>query len=210
MEGIKKKDTTPKDFYFEPTSEMSEVRMIDEFDYVLGAKNGDGNGAINHSLQSLVNRDKYLENRVNSIEEEVNKGNTGQSLWKVVDNSAIVPKDIDEFTVEDTSVNSNIDFVVGSYHDDNGNWYRVYKSGWCEQGGIATLESSGTQWISLQIPILQNKPYYSNVIFKGWVNGNFTNTVDFRSENTTTWETLYVVSNKTNFPFFYEVKGYYK
>ena len=27
------------------------------------------------------------------------------------------------------------DFVTDSYQDENGNWYRVYKSGWVEQGG---------------------------------------------------------------------------
>lgn len=36
---------------------------------------------------------------------------------------------------------SNIDYVIESYKDDNGNWYRKYKSGWLEQGG--TLTSAG-------------------------------------------------------------------
>ncbi len=34
-----------------------------------------------------------------------------------------------------TNVESNVDFVVESYHDAEGNWYRKYKSGWVEQGG---------------------------------------------------------------------------
>ena len=25
---------------------------------------------------------------------------------------------------------------VETYHDDKGNWYRIYPDGWCEQGGI--------------------------------------------------------------------------
>ena len=33
------------------------------------------------------------------------------------------------------NVPSNYDYVVDSYNDANGNWYRVYKSGWVEQGG---------------------------------------------------------------------------
>ncbi len=33
---------------------------------------------------------------------------------------------------------ANYDYVVESYKDDQGNWYRKYKSGWVEQGGIAT------------------------------------------------------------------------
>ncbi|MDO5764800.1 MAG: hypothetical protein Q4P84_03740 [Elusimicrobiales bacterium] len=31
---------------------------------------------------------------------------------------------------------ADVDFVVESYSDENGNWYRQYKSGWLEQGGF--------------------------------------------------------------------------
>lgn len=33
------------------------------------------------------------------------------------------------------NVDNNIDFVVESYKDNAGNWYRKYRSGWVEQGG---------------------------------------------------------------------------
>lgn len=36
------------------------------------------------------------------------------------------------------NVDSNIDFVVESWNDEQGNWYRVYKSGWVEQGGVVS------------------------------------------------------------------------
>lgn len=39
------------------------------------------------------------------------------------------------------NVISNIDFVVESYDDGQGNWYRLYRSGWLEQGGINTNTS---------------------------------------------------------------------
>lgn len=39
------------------------------------------------------------------------------------------------------NVPSNYDYVVDSYSDDSGNWYRVYKSGWLEQGGVATSDN---------------------------------------------------------------------
>lgn len=35
------------------------------------------------------------------------------------------------------------DYVVESYNDENGNWYRVYKSGWVEQGGMTEKNSTG-------------------------------------------------------------------
>lgn len=40
------------------------------------------------------------------------------------------------------NVASNIDYVVESYNDGS-NWYRVYKSGWLEQGGVFTNKSGG-------------------------------------------------------------------
>ena len=36
------------------------------------------------------------------------------------------------------------DYVVESYSDDQGNWYRKYKSGWVEQGGVATAAGTIT------------------------------------------------------------------
>jgi hypothetical protein len=40
------------------------------------------------------------------------------------------------------NVVSSVDFVVESWSDDNGNWYRKYRSGWIEQGGLADSPSN--------------------------------------------------------------------
>lgn len=37
------------------------------------------------------------------------------------------------------NVTANIDFVVESYDDGQGNWYRKYRSGWIEQGGVVQV-----------------------------------------------------------------------
>lgn len=43
-----------------------------------------------------------------------------------------------------------MDYVVESYSDDDGNWYRVYKSGWVEQGGDSgTYTNNQTKTITL-------------------------------------------------------------
>ena len=48
------------------------------------------------------------------------------------------------------NIPSNIDYVVESY--ENGvNWYRKYKSGWCEQGSIYTNSNTGFQTINLLV-----------------------------------------------------------
>lgn len=39
---------------------------------------------------------------------------------------------------------ANYDYVVESYSDDQGNWYRKYKSGWLEQGGLAKSNADVT------------------------------------------------------------------
>lgn len=47
-----------------------------------------------------------------------------------------------EIDLANTSI--NIDFVVESWNDDEGNWYRLYRSGWLEQGGVAGDGSSSS------------------------------------------------------------------
>ena len=42
------------------------------------------------------------------------------------------------------NIPSNYDYVVESYKDDQGHWYRKYKSGWLEQGGIVTAAGEVT------------------------------------------------------------------
>ena len=42
------------------------------------------------------------------------------------------------------NIPSSYDYVVDSYKDDQGNWYRKYKSGWLEQGGVVTAAGEVT------------------------------------------------------------------
>lgn len=59
------------------------------------------------------------------------------------------------------NMTANIDYVVERYNDEQGNWYRVYKSGWIEQGG-ATAVSAGDLTVSLLKPYKDN--LYSLVV----------------------------------------------
>ena len=50
------------------------------------------------------------------------------------------------------------DYVVESYSDGNGNWYRKYKSGWLEQGGVLPfLSKVENKVVSLLKPFATNK-----------------------------------------------------
>ncbi|MGN0025294.1 MAG: hypothetical protein ACI351_07700 [Candidatus Avelusimicrobium sp.] len=58
------------------------------------------------------------------------------------------------------NVDSNLDYIVESYHDADGNWYRVYKSGWVEQGGPAQSNGSSRITVSLLKPFA-NTTYWA-------------------------------------------------
>lgn len=57
---------------------------------------------------------------------------------------------------------SNIDFVVESQFptvENNYTWYRKYKSGWVEQGGVISGSSSG--WVTVNLPITMINTNYT-------------------------------------------------
>lgn len=57
-----------------------------------------------------------------------------------------------------SNVPSNIDYVVESKVNSNGSWYRKYKSGWLEQGGIGlTVSGDGTKTVTLIKPFKDTK-----------------------------------------------------
>lgn len=53
------------------------------------------------------------------------------------------------------NIDENLDFVVDSYHDSDGNWWRKFKSGWVEQGGIYINNSASRIY---NVPINLNLP----------------------------------------------------
>lgn len=53
------------------------------------------------------------------------------------------------------NVAGNIDYVVESWFENN-NWYRKYKSGWLEQGGIYRSPTANPQTVNLFKPFVNN------------------------------------------------------
>ena len=49
-----------------------------------------------------------------------------------------------------SNVSSNIDYVIESYQNGT-DWYRLYKSGWVEQGGRQTGTTTGSVTVTLPI-----------------------------------------------------------
>lgn len=57
-----------------------------------------------------------------------------------------------------SNVSGNIDYIVESKVNSNGSWYRKYKSGWLEQGGIGlTVSADGTKTVTLIKPFEDTK-----------------------------------------------------
>lgn len=57
-----------------------------------------------------------------------------------------------------SNVSRNIDYIVESKVNSNGSWYRKYKSGWLEQGGIGlTVSADGTKTATLIKPFKDTK-----------------------------------------------------
>ena len=77
-----------------------------------------------------------------------------------------------------TPIPDNADYVIETWRSDDGSmWYRKYKSGWVEQGGIATISAQNV-----------NVAYTTDVIFPiAMANTNYTvNTVFITDGGNTT------------------------
>lgn len=101
-----------------------------------------------------------------------------------------------------SNVDSNIDYVVESYDDGNGNWYRVYKSGWIEQGG----QGSGTgsaKTINLLKPYKNTK--YSIVIGDGYTSNTQIVVAVVGVSKTVSSFSLW--QNNTNYYHYWETRG---
>lgn len=56
------------------------------------------------------------------------------------------------------------DYIIESYNDDNGNWYKIYKSGWVEQGGKISGNSTDGSIIVTLIKSMSNTNYTINFV----------------------------------------------
>lgn len=110
---------------------------------------------------------RYVERLESLLPEK--EGNANKYLY--TDGETFSWNEVDLSSKADTSlsnVDSNIDYVVESYKDGS-NWYKVYKSGWCEQGGKIT-NASNTD-INLLKPFLDTT--YNVTVGGGNYNGSW-------------------------------------
>jgi hypothetical protein len=67
------------------------------------------------------------------------------------------------------NVTANLDFVVESWNDGQGNWYRKYRSGWVEQGGkVSGVQGTQNQDITVSLLVeMANTEYFASFSFTG-------------------------------------------
>lgn len=106
------------------------------------------------------------------------------------------------------NVDGNLDFVVESWTDGAGGWYRKYRSGWVEQGGYS-LVNTGVQTITLWVE-MADANYSASVSFS--LTGTSTDTDGATStpivSNRTTTTIRLNQAKKSDDNSYWEVKGY--
>ncbi|MDR2760695.1 MAG: DUF2793 domain-containing protein [Rickettsiales bacterium] len=111
----------------------------------------------------------------------------------------------EDFFTGATLEENTVDYVVESHRDENGNWYRKYKSGWISQGGI--FSNTGTPNGGKSIAVNFNTPFqsvclscmmqiYSSSSSVDWLNTRFT--LSFLNSLTNFNPYLCIISGATN------------
>lgn len=107
-----------------------------------------------------------------------------------------------------SNVSSNIDYVVESYVN-GANWYRIYKSGWCEQGGRVSASSVTSATINFLKPFRDTNISILCTDSTGTTSDSDTEGVDYCilvSDVTTSSFRVSVVKTRQN--SCWEAKGY--
>lgn len=101
---------------------------------------------------------------------------------------------------------NSYDYVIDSYNDGT-SWYRIYKSGWCEQGSTFPAVNQDTSTtINLILPFI-NTNY--NIMLQAIYNGsNNTNTNNGNEPYTKTTTSFVVYTYNYKKPLYWEAKGF--
>lgn len=97
---------------------------------------------------------------------------------------------------------NDVDYVISSYSNGT-SWYRIYKSGWCEQGGLVT---SGTGQQTVALLVTMNDTNYSVSVTDVGISSNSQYFAPHVYDVSTT---SFKKNQFDNFfaPFYWEVKG---
>lgn len=92
------------------------------------------------------------------------EGNTSLKYWDKASESWVATTSKADLSgkadIDLSNVDENIDYVIESWKDGS-NWYRIYKSGWIEQGGLFD-NGSTTDKGDMNMSITLHKKYADN------------------------------------------------
>lgn len=108
---------------------------------------------------------------------------------------------------------ANIDFVVDSKNptNDDPSWYRLYRSGWLEQGGVGHGNGSTSQTITFSKSFANTNYYFNSVVDISKSTGSY-NLDAFAGARSTDSMVVWLKNGNgsalsTDYFFFWEVKG---
>ena len=194
--------------------------------YEMGGSTGDvqGTGAFYHAGRAntgttnaqgsapVVGFDASRSNSIYGSSATVTPAHTTLYPWVAVFNAAVPASTAQaaQFQAALTSkvdlasgVSQNdVDYVISSYSNGT-SWYRIYKSGWCEQGGLVTT-GTGPQTVALLVTM--NDTNYSVSVTDV---GSSSNSQYFAPHVYDVSTTSFKKNQFDNYfaPFYWEVKG---
>ena len=129
-------------------------------------KNNLGSGRSDYDNVSVA-MDASRSSAIYGKSSTVTPAHTTLYPWVYAFNSAVSASEAQAAEVTDalvgkadtdlSNVSSNIDYVVETYRNGNA-WYRVYKSGWLEQGGLTgSIGQSSTTTVTFPKPFAHNQ-----------------------------------------------------
>jgi hypothetical protein len=100
-----------------------------------------------------------------------------------------------------------MDYVIKSWSDNNGNWYRKYRSGWIEQGGIY-IGGRGAKVVTLNTSMQRTD--YALQVCANWYHSTDGSSygITTNPDRTTTTFTFYQTSNISSDAWSWIVMGY--
>lgn len=111
--------------------------------------------------------------------------------------------------------NSEKPYIVETYNDGNGNWYRVWSDKWCEQGGYITTFTPNSYISIIFLKEFANTSYFftnqiqvARAMGDGWDGGCCDEVLPSRTTIGTEVTTDCTSPSKTHYGIRWEAKGY--
>lgn len=125
-----------------------------------------------------------------------------------IDVNAIADVLNNKVDLADGANQANVDYVIETQlptAQNNYTWYRLYKSGWVEQGGKIT--TAGVDTTVQLLKEMDNTTYHCLISMDAPARPNPTYSIWFTYDQHSTYFKYYMSGGSSSYPMFWEVKG---